>query len=585
MADRVGVSFDQVDVQHGDTGTGPFGLGTYGSRSLAVGGESLARSALKVAEKAKRIAAHLLEAAPEDIELSDGKYCGASGSPDKGMTLAEIAGAAYVPENLPEGMEPGLEETTFYDPENFTFPFGAHACIVDVDAETGKVDVVRYVSVDDCGPAINPMLIDGQIHGGVVHGIGQALFERIHYDDDGQLVTGTFVDYALPSAADVPSFETDRTETPSPVNSLGVKGVGEAGTIASSAAVTNAVIDALRPLGVDYLDMPLSPQSIWSAIQEAQGRSAAGRPGQAGWLLGRARERERRLRTDGSERGRWVMIPAEFDYVAPESLDEALSALQEGGEDAKVLAGGHSLLPLMKLRLAAPSLLVDLRRVPGLSGIQRENGTVRIGAMTTHVAVLQAGLGLVSTAAGTIADPQVRNRGTLGGSLAHGDPASDMPAVLLATEGSVTIRGSSGQREVSAADLFEDFLTTAVGDGEILTEVRLPTMDGYGFGYEKFNRRREDWAMVAVCALVKKAGDGSCEDVRIGLTHMGSTPLRATAAEQALRGGPLDADSIAAAAEQAAEGTEPPADLNASAEYKRHLARVLCRRALEQASQ
>jgi carbon-monoxide dehydrogenase medium subunit len=279
------------------------------------------------------------------------------------------------------------------------------------------------------------------------------------------------------------------------------------------------------------------------------------------------------------------VIPAQFDYVAPDSLDEALSALQGGGEDAKVLAGGHSLLPLMKLRLATPSLLVDLRRVPGLSGIQREDGTWRVGAMTRHVDVAHGGLGLASTAAGTIADPQVRNRGTLGGSLAHGDPASDMPAVLLAAEGSVTIRGSGGQREVSAADLFQDFLTTAVGEGEILTEVRLPTMDGYGFGFEKFNRRKEDWAMVAVCALVKKAGDGSCEDVRIGLTHMGSTPLRATAAEQALRGRPLDAQSIAAAAEQAADGTEPPADLNASAEYKRHLARVLCRRALEQASQ
>ena len=218
------------------------------------------------------------------------------------MTLAEISGAAYVPENLPEGMEPGLEETTFYDPENFTFPFGAHACIVDVDAETGKVDVVRYVSVDDCGPAINPMLIEGQIHGGVVHGIGQALFERVHYDDDGQLVTGTFVDYALPSAADVPSFETDRTETPSPVNSLGVKGVGEAGTIASSAAVTNAVIDALRPLGVTYLDMPLSSQSIWAAIEEAKGRSAPATPARRA-ELGRPRERQRRLRTDGPNEG------------------------------------------------------------------------------------------------------------------------------------------------------------------------------------------------------------------------------------------------------------------------------------------
>jgi carbon-monoxide dehydrogenase medium subunit len=278
------------------------------------------------------------------------------------------------------------------------------------------------------------------------------------------------------------------------------------------------------------------------------------------------------------------MIPARFDYVAPTSLDEALSALQSGGEDAKVLAGGHSLLPLMKLRLAAPSLLVDLRQVPGLAGIQRENGTVRIGAMTRHVEVANGDLGLASAAAITIADPQVRNRGTLGGSLAHGDPASDMPAVLLACDGSVTIRGQGGQREVAAADLFQDFLTTAVGDDEILTEIRLPAMDGYGFGYQKFNRRKEDWAMVAACALVKRAGDGTCEDVRIGLTHMGAVPLRATAAEQALRGRPLDAGSIAAAADEAAEGTNPPADLNATADYKRHLARVLTRRALTDAS-
>jgi aerobic carbon-monoxide dehydrogenase medium subunit len=278
------------------------------------------------------------------------------------------------------------------------------------------------------------------------------------------------------------------------------------------------------------------------------------------------------------------VIPAEFDYVAPGSLDEVLAALRDGGEDAKLLAGGHSLLPLMKLRLAAPTLLVDLRLVPGLSGIQRENGTVRIGAMTRHVEVANGGLGLASTAASTIADPQVRNRGTLGGSLAHGDPASDMPAVLLAAEGSVTVRGQSVQREVAAADLFQDYLTTAVAQGEVLTEIHLPSLDGYGFGYEKFNRRREDWAMVAACAYVKRAGDGTCEDVRIGLTHMSSVPLRASTAEEALRGKPLDADSIAAAAEHAADGTDPPADLNATQDYKRHLARVLTRRALEAAA-
>ncbi|HEY7074903.1 MAG TPA: xanthine dehydrogenase family protein subunit M [Solirubrobacteraceae bacterium] len=279
------------------------------------------------------------------------------------------------------------------------------------------------------------------------------------------------------------------------------------------------------------------------------------------------------------------MIPAEFDYVAPASLEEALQALQEGGEEAKLLAGGHSLLPLMKLRLAAPSLLVDLRRVPDLSGIRRDNGAFRIGAMTVHHAVAsESGLGLAAKAASTIADQQVRNRGTIGGSLAHGDPASDLPAIMLATEGSVHVRGAGGERDIAAADLFQDYLTTAVEDGEIITEVTIPAMDGYGFGYQKFNRRAEDWAMVAVGALVKRGADGSCEDVRIGLTHMGNVPLRARAVEDALRGGPLDEAAIARAASQAAEGTEPPADLNASADYKRHLAQVLTRRALAEAA-
>jgi carbon-monoxide dehydrogenase large subunit len=268
VADRLGVDPAVVEVMHGDTGTGPEGRNTYGSRSLAVGGESLARCATKIAEKSKAIVAHQLEAAPEDIELRDGKFS-VRGSPEKGMTLAEVAGAAYL--NLvPDGMEPGLEETTFYDPENFVFPFGAHACVVDVDPETGKVKVVRYVAVDDCGNAINPLIINGQIHGGIVHAIGQALYERVHYDEDGQLVTGTFVDYALPTAAELPSFELDRTETPTPVNSLGAKGIGEAGTIAASAAVTNAVIDALRPLGVSYINMPLSPMRVWEAISQAK---------------------------------------------------------------------------------------------------------------------------------------------------------------------------------------------------------------------------------------------------------------------------------------------------------------------------
>jgi len=279
------------------------------------------------------------------------------------------------------------------------------------------------------------------------------------------------------------------------------------------------------------------------------------------------------------------MIPAEFDYTAPDSLDGVLAALKEGGEDAKILAGGHSLIPLMKLRLAVPSLLVDLRKLTSLRGVERDNGSWRIGPLTRH-ADLQArsDLGVISTAAASIADQQVRNCGTIGGSLAHGDAASDLPAVLLACEGTVTVQGSGGMRKIAARDLFKDYLTTALEPDEVIIEVRFPAMDGWGHGYEKFTRRAEDWAMVGVSALVKRAGDGSCEDVRIGLTNMGSTPLRAPAAEDALRGGALDASAIARAADQAAEGTNPLADLNASSDYKRHLARVLCRRALQQAA-
>jgi len=278
------------------------------------------------------------------------------------------------------------------------------------------------------------------------------------------------------------------------------------------------------------------------------------------------------------------MIPAEFDYIAPDTLEDAISALKGGGEDAKLLAGGHSLLPLMKLRLAAPSLLVDLRKVPGLDGAARENGGWRIGAMTRHAELERNGeLGVLARAAGTIADPQVRNRGTIGGSLAHGDPASDLPAVLLIADGSVTVRGSGGERSIAAGDLFQDYLETSIAPDEVLTEVRVADLGEYGFGYQKFNRRSEDWAMVAVAAVVKKV-DNVIEDVRVGLTNMGNVPLRAGAVEEALRGQPPDAERIARAAEQAAEGTDPPADLNASADYKRHLARVLTRRALEDAA-
>jgi aerobic carbon-monoxide dehydrogenase medium subunit len=279
------------------------------------------------------------------------------------------------------------------------------------------------------------------------------------------------------------------------------------------------------------------------------------------------------------------MIPAEFDYEVPESLQAAIGLLSgRSGEDPKLLAGGHSLIPLMKLRLAAPGLLVDLRHVPGLRGIERENGSWRIGAMTPHAELARRSeLGIAAAVAGSIADQQVRNCGTIGGSLAHGDPASDLPAMLLACQGSVTLQGPSGQRTVAAGELFRDYLETAVAGDEVLTEVRLPALDGWGFAYRKFNRRSEDWAMVAVTALVKRNGD-QCEDVRVALSNMGSVPLRADAVEEALRGSSLSPSAIDAAAAHAADGTDPPADLNASADYKRHLACVLSARALKEAA-
>ncbi len=268
VADALGVALEDVEVVHGDTESVPFGMGTYGSRSLAVGGSALRKGLDKIIEKATKIAAHLLEAAEEDLEFANGEWT-VKGT-DRKITFGEVALAAYVPHNYPEGLEPGLEFSTFYDPANFTFPFGAHIAVVEVDPDTGKVTLLRYVAVDDVGNVINPMIVDGQVHGGLAQGIAQALLEEAVYDEDGQLVTGSFLEYAIPRADDLISFEVDRTVTPCPHNPLGVKGAGETGTIASTPAIVNAVIDALSPLGITDLQMPLTPSRVWAAIQQAK---------------------------------------------------------------------------------------------------------------------------------------------------------------------------------------------------------------------------------------------------------------------------------------------------------------------------
>ena len=270
VGSELGVDPQDVKVFHGDTDNTPMGWGTYGSRTTAVGGAALALTARKIRDKAKVIAAHLLEAAVEDMEYEDGKFF-VKGAPDQHKTIADIALMANVAWNMPKGVEAGLEASTFYDPPNFTFPFGAHLAMVEVDAETGAVTLKRYVALDDCGPQINPVIVEGQVHGGVVQGIGQALWEEAVYDDAGQLVTGSMLDYALPRADQLPDIEVLSTVTPSPHHPLGVKGIGEAGTIASTVAVYNAVMDALRPLGVTSIRMPLTPERVWQAIQQAKG--------------------------------------------------------------------------------------------------------------------------------------------------------------------------------------------------------------------------------------------------------------------------------------------------------------------------
>ena len=269
VADELGIPMEQVEVVHGDTGRIPFGMGTYGSRSACVGGSAIVKCLDKIKEKGRKIAAHLLEAGEQDLVFQGGAWS-VKGSPDKKKAWGEVALMAYLAHNIPQGMEPGLEATSFYDPVNFTFPFGTHIAVVEVDPETGAVKILKYVAVDDVGRVINPMIVDGMVHGGIAQGIGQALWEHGVYADDGQLVTATMMDYAMPKADALPSYVTDRTVTPSPINPLGVKGAGETGTIASTPAIANAVMDAIEPFGVRHLDMPLTPGKIWKAVAAAK---------------------------------------------------------------------------------------------------------------------------------------------------------------------------------------------------------------------------------------------------------------------------------------------------------------------------
>ena len=270
VSDQLGIPVDRVRVTHGDTAESPMGIGTFGSRSAAVDGAATYQAAQQVREKAAKIAAHLLEAAEEDIRFADGG-AHVAGSPDTAVDWSELATVAYQPHRLPEGLAGGLEAHSVFSPANATWPFGSHLALVEVDPDTGDVSILRYVAMDDCGNVINPMIVDGQVHGGIAQGIGQAMFEDAIYDADGNLLSASLIDYPLPTAGDLPGFELHRTVTPTDVNPLGVKGIGEAGTIGSAQTIVNAVVDALSPLGVTHVDMPLRPRRIWQAINDAKG--------------------------------------------------------------------------------------------------------------------------------------------------------------------------------------------------------------------------------------------------------------------------------------------------------------------------
>jgi carbon-monoxide dehydrogenase large subunit len=269
VAEELGLEMGDVDIVHGDTGKIPFGMGSYGSRSLNVGGSAIVKAAEKVRKKMVKIAAHQLEASEDDLvyDQQNGKVY-VKGAPAKAKAFGELAFAAYTAHNLPDGMEPGMEEQSFYDPANFTFPNSGHIAYVEVDRDTGDVHIKKYFAVDDVGNVVNPMIVEGQILGGVVQGIGQALWEHGAYDDNGQPITATFMDYAMPKAQFLPMIEVARTVTPSPHNPLGVKGAGEMGTIAATPAICNAVLDAIAPLGVEHIEMPLTPQRVWQAMQK-----------------------------------------------------------------------------------------------------------------------------------------------------------------------------------------------------------------------------------------------------------------------------------------------------------------------------
>ena len=473
VADRLGVPFEDVEVLHGDTQVAHKGMDTYGSRSLVVGGEALVKAADKVIEKAKPIAAHMLEANVDDIEFKDGRL-GVRGT-DQGVGIAEVAMAAFAAHDLPEGVEPSIDADATYDPVNFNYPHGTHLCAVEVDTETGQVKMRKYTCVDDIGNVINPLIVAGQVHGGLVQGIAQALWEEAVHDESGTLVSASFVDYLVPTAADTISFDVDHNTTPSTDQHARHQGRRRGG---------DHRLDPGRRQRGGGRGPPVRGQRHPDAVHpraRLEGdpcrRLRRRRPDHR--RCGTALRRVHRPRGPDRPHG-WSrpVIPAKFDYVAPTSVEEALSALaaerRRQGDRRRAVAAARAPDAAERARAARRH-----RRDRLAQEILDEGDSVLIGAMAPYYEILadasvQTGLGLLHKAITEVADPQIRHRGTLGGALVHADPAGDCGAPILALDAELVISGQGGERTVAAADFFEDLFETAVGEDEILTAIRVP---------------------------------------------------------------------------------------------------------------
>ena len=549
VADRLGVPFDDVEVLHGDTQISLTGLDTYGSRSLAVGGMAVVAAADKVIEKAKPIAAHVLEASVDDLEFGDGQFT-VKGTDSQRRASPTSRSAVFSAHDLPDGVEASLDAEATFDPANFSFPHGTHLCAVEVDTETGAVKIRNYICVDDIGKVINPLIVEGQVHGGLAQGIAQALFEEAVYDESGTLVTGSFVDYLVPSAADLPSFTTDRTETPATTNALGVKGVGEAGTIASTPAVVNAIVDAVRQCGINDIEMPCTPH-------------------------GSGRRSSKPLRL--SRRCR--MIPAAFDYVAPDvggrrargaglgrRRDQGARRRAEPAPGAAAAAGRAD-----AARRPRPDRRAAGHQRRRRRDRDRRDDDARRGRPATLVAEHAA---VLAKAPQTVADPQVRHRGTFGGALVHADPAGDLPAPILALDAELVIAGPGGERTVAAADFFVDLFTTAVGEDEILTADPDPEAHRLGRPLREVHRVAQQWSIVGVAAAVRAEG-GTIAEAGSGSPTWGRRRPRVPRSRRRWSGARRRRTRSRRPPRPAADGTNPPTDTNGDADYRRHLATVL----------